>query len=120
MIQMSSRHQLTTLSSKKEIIALRYQVPRKTLDKISEGERNAALEMCNDTISWLDKNQTAEAQEYKEKQNQLENAFKPVIQKIYGTSQSGPNFSGSTGCGAESGQGFGGSNYGGPTVEEVD
>ena len=89
-------------------------------DKISEIERNAALEMCNDTISWLDKNQTAEAEEYKEKQNQLENAFKPVIQKLYGTSQSGPNFSGSTGCGAESGQGFGGSNYGGPTVEEVD
>ena len=89
-------------------------------DKISEVERNAALEMCNDTISWLDKNQTAEAEEYKEKQNQLENAFKPVIQKLYGTSQSGPNFPGSTGCGAESGQGFGGSNYGGPTVEEVD
>merc|ERR1712165_306055 len=89
-------------------------------DKISEEERNAALEMCNDTISWLDKNQTAEAEEYKEKQNQLENAFKPVIQKLYGTSQSGSNFSGSTGCGAESGQGFGGSNYGGPTVEEVD
>merc|ERR1712223_130006 len=89
-------------------------------DKISEVERNAALEMCNDTISWLDKNQTAEAEEYKEKQNQLENAFKPVIQKLYGTSQTGPNFSGSTGCGAESGQGFGGSNYGGPTVEEVD
>jgi len=89
-------------------------------EKISEAERNAALEMCNDTISWLDKNQTAEAEEYKEKQNQLENAFKPVIQKLYGTSQSGPNFSGSTGCGAESGQGFGGSNYGGPTVEEVD
>merc|ERR1711963_827786 len=88
-------------------------------EKISEAERNAALEMCNDTISWLDKNQTAEAEEYK-KQNQLENAFKPVIQKLYGTSQSGPNFSGSTGCGAESGQGFGGSNYGGPTVEEVD
>jgi len=89
-------------------------------EKISEAERNAALEMCNDTISWLDKNQKAEAEEYKEKQNQLENAFKPVIQKLYGTSQSGPNFSGSTGCGAESGQGFGGSNYGGPTVEEVD
>merc|ERR1712018_613560 len=79
-------------------------------DKISEVERNAALEMCNDTISWLDKNQKAEAEEYKEKQNQLENAFKPVIQKLYGTSQSGPNFSGSTGCGVESGQGFGGSN----------
>merc|ERR1712223_1318061 len=89
-------------------------------DKISEVERNAALEMCNDTISWLDRNQTAEVEEYKEKQNHLENAFKPVITKLYGTSQSGPNFSGSTGCGAESGQGFGGSNYGGPTVEEVD
>merc|ERR1712038_1459972 len=29
-------------------------------DKISDDERNAALEMCNETIAWLDRNQTAD------------------------------------------------------------
>jgi len=89
-------------------------------DKISDEERNAALEMCNETISWLDKNQMADTEEYKDRQNQLENSFKPVIQKLYAGSQSGPNYTNPGGCGKESGQSFGGNNYGGPTVEEVD
>merc|ERR1711997_626375 len=89
-------------------------------DKISDEERNAALEMCNETISWLDKNQMADTEEYKDRQNQLENSFKPVVQKIYGNTQSGHNYANPGGCGTESGQGFGGNNYGGPTVEEVD
>merc|ERR1712012_479963 len=89
-------------------------------DKISDEERNAVLEMCNETISWLDKNQMADTEEYKDRQNQLENSFKPVIQKLYAGSQSGPNYTNPGGCGKESGQSFGGNNYGGPTVEEVD
>ena len=89
-------------------------------DKISDEERNAALEMCNETISWLDKNQMADTEEYKDRQNQLENSFKPVIQKLYAGSQSGPNYTNPGGCGKESGQSFGGNNYRGPTVEEVD
>jgi len=89
-------------------------------DKISDEERNAALEMCNETISWLDKNQMADTEEYKDRQNQLENSFKPVVQKLYAGSQSGANFTGPGRCGTESGQSFGGNNYGGPTVEEVD
>merc|ERR1712198_712453 len=60
-------------------------------DKISDEERNAALEMCNETLSWSDKNQMAGTEEYKDRQNQLENSFKPVIQKLYAGSQSGPN-----------------------------
>jgi len=89
-------------------------------DKISNEERNTALEMVNETISWLDENQMADKEEYKDKQIQLENSFKPVVQKLYAGSQSGPNFTNPGGCGTESGQNFGGSNYGGPTVEEVD
>merc|ERR1712012_1051538 len=61
-------------------------------DKISNEERNTALEMVNETISWLDENQMADKEEYKDKQNQLENSIKPVVQKLYAGSQSGPNF----------------------------
>merc|ERR1711994_557584 len=53
-------------------------------DKISEEERIAALAMCNDTISWLDKNQTAEAEEYKDKQNQLENSLNQLFKSYMG------------------------------------
>merc|ERR1711944_391007 len=57
-------------------------------DKISNEERNTALEMVNETISWLDENQMADKEEYKDKQIQLENSFKPVVQKLYAGSQS--------------------------------
>merc|ERR1711963_1088772 len=88
--------------------------------KISDEERNAALEMCNETVAWLDRNQTADTEEYREKQRELESTFKPVVQKLYGNTQSAHNYASPGGCGSESRQGFGGNNYGGPTVEEVD
>merc|ERR1712018_862075 len=61
-------------------------------DKISDDERNAALEMCNETVTWLDQHQTADAEEYKEKQRKLESTFKPVVQKLYSNTQSAHNY----------------------------
>ena len=92
-------------------------------DKISDEERNAVLEKCNEIIAWLDKNQMAEEDEFKQKQKELENIFNPVIRKLYGNGQptAGSAQSSEAGsCGSQSGQGFGGQNFGGPTVEEVD
>merc|ERR1712098_652167 len=43
-----------------------------TKDKISDQERTDVLEKCNETIAWLDKNQTAETDEFKGKQNEME------------------------------------------------
>jgi len=91
-----------------------------TKDKISDDERASVLEKCNDTISWLDKNQSAETDEFKHKQKEMESMFNPIVNKLYGNGQSTPNIPTPGGCGAESGQGFGGKNYNGPTVEEVD
>ena len=92
----------------------------KLSEKISAQDKSNCLEKCNDTISWLDKNQTAETEEFKQKQKELENVFSPITQKLYSNGQNGQQFPSAGGCGAESGQGFGGNNYGGPTVEEVD
>merc|ERR1712048_872838 len=92
----------------------------KLSEKISAQDKSSCLEKCNDTISWLDKNQTAETEEFKQKQKELENVFSPIAQKSYSNGQNAQQFPSSGGCGAESGQGFGGNNYGGPTVEEVD
>ena len=92
----------------------------KLSEKISAQDKSSCLEKCNDTISWLDRNQTAETEEFKQKQKELENVFSPITQKLYSNGQNAQQFPSAGGCGAESGQGFGGNNYGGPTVEEVD
>jgi L1 cell adhesion molecule like protein len=92
----------------------------KLAEKISAQDKSSCLEKCNDTIAWLDKNQTAETEEFKQKQKELENVFSPITQKLYSNGQNTQQFPSPGGCAAESGQGFGGNNYGGPTVEEVD
>jgi len=91
-----------------------------TKDKISDQERNSVLEKCNETIAWLDKNQTAETNEFKEKQNEMETIFTPIVKTLYSNGQTTQNTPTPGGCGAESGQGFGGKTHEGPTVEEVD
>jgi heat shock protein 1/8 len=78
-------------------------------DKIPDGDRKTILDKCNEAISWLDKNQTAEIDEFKDRQKEVEAACNPIITKLYGQG------AGST-PGAQSGPGFGA----GPSVEEVD
>jgi len=85
-------------------------------DKLSESERKMISDKCNEAIAWLERNQTAEVEEFKDKQKELENTFNPIIKKLYGNSQQ----PGMGSCGAQSGQGFGSQTNGGPTVEEVD
>jgi len=75
-------------------------------DKITESDKTKVLNQVNETISWLDRNQTAETEEFKDKQKELEAVVNPVMQKLY--SQSGPQ----SGPQAAAGNG--------PTVEEVD
>merc|ERR1711963_451364 len=84
-------------------------------DKISESDKKNITQMVNETISWLDKNQTAEIDEFKDKQKELEAVCNSIIQKLYaqaGGAQSG----GAQSCSSQSGQNF----QQGPTVEEVD
>jgi len=85
-------------------------------DKLDESERKVITDKCKEAIEWLEKNQTAEVEEFKDKQKELESAFNPIIKKLYGGSQQ----PGMGSCGSQSGQGFGSQMNGGPTVEEVD
>merc|ERR1712223_2115105 len=90
-------------------------------DKINENDQKTILDKCNEAISWLDGNQTAEVDEFKDKQKEVESVCNPIITKLYqqagGAGNPGATAPG-TSCGAQSGPGFGGHN--GPTVEEVD
>jgi len=84
-------------------------------DKIAENDQKTILDRCNDAISWLDGNQTAEVDEFKEKLKELENVCNPIISKLYGQSGGMPN--GGSGAAPNGSSTFNGS---GPTVEEVD
>lgn len=89
----------------------------KLKEKIPETDRNMVFDKCNETIAWLERNQTADVEEFKYKQKELETIFNPIITKLYSNNES----SGTSGsCGSQSGQSFTGQNYGGPSVEEVD
>jgi len=85
-------------------------------DKIPESERKMMTNKCNDAIEWLEKNQMAEVDEFKDKQKELENTFNPIMKKLYGNNQQ----SGAGSCGKQSNKGFGAQTNGGPTIEEVD
>jgi L1 cell adhesion molecule like protein len=84
--------------------------------KISESDRSKVASKCSETLKWLDSNQTAETEEFADKQKELEAVCNPIITKLYqqgGQQQPTP---GQAGCRSQSGQNFGK----GPTVEEVD
>ncbi len=88
-------------------------------DKIPEEDRKTILDKCNDAISWLDGNQTAEIDEYKDKQKEVEAVCNPIITKLYQQAGGAP---GGMPEGMPGGPGApGGASTGsGPTVEEVD
>ncbi|MEE6481829.1 hypothetical protein FKM82_013013 [Ascaphus truei] len=91
----------------------------KLKDKISPEDKQKILDKCNEIISWLDRNQMAEKEEYEHQQKELQNLCNPIITKLY---------QGAGGAGMPGGMpggfpGAGGSTAGGssgPTIEEVD
>ncbi|KAG7321700.1 hypothetical protein KOW79_014558 [Hemibagrus wyckioides] len=90
----------------------------KLKDKISPEDKKTIVDKCNEVIAWLDRNQTAEMDEYEHQQKELEKVCNPIITKLYqgtggmpGGMPGGPGgFPGGAGGGSSSG----------PTIEEVD
>uniref|UniRef100_A0A673WZ01 Heat shock protein family A (Hsp70) member 8 n=1 Tax=Salmo trutta TaxID=8032 RepID=A0A673WZ01_SALTR len=87
--------------------------------KISDEEKTKILDKCNEIIAWLDKNQTAEKEEYEHQQQELEKVCNPIITKLYQSAGGMPGGmpGGFSGAGSAA-PGGGGSS--GPTIEEVD
>jgi len=77
-------------------------------DKINETDRKTISDKCEETISWLDQNQSAEVDEYKHKQTEIEGVCNPIVSKLYQGGKAPQD-------GMPSGQ-----TNSGPTVEEVD
>ncbi|XP_077179990.1 heat shock-related 70 kDa protein 2 [Paroedura picta] len=70
--------------------------------KIPDQDKQRILEKCQEVISWLDRNQMAEKEEFEHKQKELEKLCNPIMTKLY------------------QGAGAAGAPGGGPTIEEVD
>jgi len=92
-------------------------------DKIPEEDKSTLLAAINDATTWLDANQTAEKEEYEEKQKALEGIAMPILQKMGGAG--GMPDMGGMGGGMPDMGGMGGAPTeddpaSGPTIEEID
>ncbi|KAH0515600.1 Heat shock cognate 71 kDa protein [Microtus ochrogaster] len=86
--------------------------------KINDEDKQKILDKCNEIISWLDKNQTAEKEEFEHQQKELEKVCNPIITKLYQTAGGMPG--GMPGGFPGGGAPPSGSASSGPTIEEVD
>jgi heat shock 70kDa protein 1/2/6/8 len=90
-------------------------------DKIPEDDKAALESAIDDTVKWLDANQSAEKEEYEEKQKSLEGIAMPILQKMAGGGM--PDMGGMGMGGAPGGAGGAppaADPAGGPTIEEID
>ncbi|EPY78080.1 heat shock cognate protein [Camelus ferus] len=51
--------------------------------KINDKDKQKTLDMCNEIINWLDKNQTAQKEEFEHQQKELEKVCNLIITKLY-------------------------------------
>jgi len=93
----------------------------KLKDKIEEGDKTTIEGKCDEVISWLDANQSAEKEEYEEKQKELEGLCNPIMQKLYADGGGAPGgMPGGMPGGAPGGGGEPAAEDAGPKIEEVD
>uniref|UniRef100_A0A672ZDZ2 Heat shock cognate 71 kDa protein n=1 Tax=Sphaeramia orbicularis TaxID=375764 RepID=A0A672ZDZ2_9TELE len=90
----------------------------KLKDKISDEDKQKILDKCNEVISWLDRNQSADKDEFEHQQKELEKVCNPIISKLYQSAGGVPGGMPGGFPGAGAAPGGGGSS--GPTIEEVD
>jgi L1 cell adhesion molecule like protein len=88
--------------------------------KLSEDEIKSINSTLDESLSWLDSNQLAETEEFKDKLQYLEKLVNPIMSRMHQGAQQtgqGPQQAGQS-CGQQSQQ-FG-QNKQGPTIEEMD
>ncbi|KAF4694503.1 70-kilodalton heat shock protein [Perkinsus olseni] len=83
-------------------------------DKLSSDDKSAIEKAVDDALSWLDRNQLGEKEEFEAKQKEVEAVVNPIMMKVY------QGAAGQGGAAPGSGSAPTGGNGSGPTVEEVD
>jgi len=125
-----------TIQAKNDLENVAYQI-RNTLDDaklkdlLSEEEKTTVQAAVKDTIDWVDANPNAEREEYDAKKKDIEELWRPIITKAYGSGQGGGGGNGAMpGMGGMGGMpdmgNFGGAaapssgDTSGPKIDEVD
>jgi len=94
----------------------------KLADKFQGTEKQDLTTKVNEVQSWLDSHPDAETTEYERQQKQIEDAFNPIMARVYQAAGGQPGGAGFPG-GFPGGAGGAGPSAGGntgPTVDEVD
>lgn len=89
------------------VFSVRMAINETAGDKLTQDEKNTALNKCEEALKWLEENMLAEKEEYDYKMKDVQTVCSPLMAKLHGGGQ---------------GQSQGGSSGGssGPTVEEMD
>jgi L1 cell adhesion molecule like protein len=87
--------------------------------KVSEEDKTTLTTIIDETITWLDDNQTATTEEFADKQKELEAVANPILTKFYQENGGAPGAGGAA-PGGFPGAGPAAPENDGPTVEEVD
>ncbi|GJT95921.1 probable mediator of RNA polymerase II transcription subunit 37c [Tanacetum coccineum] len=87
--------------------------------KLPADDKKKVEDAIDETVKWLDVNQLAEAEEFEDKQKELEGVCNPIIAKMYQGSGGVPDMGGMGGGMDADGPATGGSGAG-PKIEEVD
>merc|ERR1712066_968019 len=83
------------VGAKNELEGLAYSMKNQVNDKeklggkLSEEDKEAITTACDDAISWLDSNQDADAEAFKEKKEEFQSKTNPIIEKVYKESGAG-------------------------------
>merc|ERR1711968_380002 len=62
--------------------------------KVSDEDKTTLEEKIKEVLDWLDENQEAEAEDYEEKQKDLEGVANPIMQKVYAAGGGAPGAGG--------------------------
>lgn len=92
----------------------------KLKDKIPADDRTKLEAKVKETLEWLDANQTAEADEFQDRQKELEQLSAPIMTKMYQAAGGAAGGMPGAGPGGAPGAAPGGDASKGPTIEEVD
>lgn len=81
-------------------------------DKLSSEDKETVKRLCDECIKWMDNNSMADKEEFEYKLEEIQKKVSPIMVKLHGGSKPGQGQSG----GGE----HAGSEYCGPTIEEMD
>jgi heat shock protein 1/8 len=92
----------------------------KLADKIAADDKSKVTDAISETTSWLDANQSAEKEEFEEKQKALESIVTPILQNLSGGGGGMPDMSGMPGGGMPGAAPEAPAADEGPKIEEID